>query len=56
MSGEPTAVDEWVTQELCFDCEKYEDHVFIEWRDPGHTVTSECQGCGGVREHQDNGR
>ena len=53
----PEQVDEWVTRELCLlDCQRYEDHVFVEWVNPGHFVTSECQGCGEVREIQDNGR
>ena len=52
----PTVTDVWVTKELCFDHDGYADHEYKVWRGPGHHVTTECLGCGAVREIQDNGR
>lgn len=43
---------EWVTKELCFDCDRYTDHIYVEFRDEP-VVESECSRCGLVRVHPD---
>ena len=50
---DPDAViDEWVTKELCLDCNDYYDHTYIEFRDEP-VVEAECSHCGVITVHED---
>ena len=51
---EPTA--EWEADAFCSACDKDTLNLYVEWRWPGHTVTRECEKCGGVFEVEDDGR
>ena len=52
----PTVTDWWLTKEICLDCDRLADHIYTEWNTHAPYVTTECIGCGAVREIQDNGR
>lgn len=52
-ADQPAPAHEWEAIMECGPCEKETDHLLIEWRDPGYTVTRECLICHDAFEFED---